>query len=137
MRVTRGVVLLLVPLLALMPLLHAHPPGSVDGNHPSGVHLPATNAAAAAPGRGSTAAVQAWPFVSQAVAPATIVVQDLRHCAARSSLPASGTTFTKALRVPVVVIAARRTGQRRDITRPAPLLHAHRPQAPPPGAAAA
>jgi hypothetical protein len=136
-RMTRGLVLLLMPLLALMPLLHAHPLGSIDTAHPPGVHLPlATPAAVAA--RGAAAAPGTQPAAADAGSPATIVVQDLRQGAAGSPQPPSFAPGGVGMRAsPMVAARTRRAGLRPDIPRLAPLMQAHRPQAPPLAAAAA
>jgi hypothetical protein len=71
------VLLLLAPLLALSPLLHAHPKDAQGEDHPSGIHLPIhtdsdgfTENPCVSPGQSATAETPRLP---------TIVVPEIRR----------------------------------------------------------
>jgi hypothetical protein len=78
------VIAVLLPLIALMPLLHAHPLGAVSADHPVGVHVP-TQFSVATTDPGDVTGAGGGVGVESALAPQmlpTIVVEDGRSRAA-------------------------------------------------------
>lgn len=130
-RLAGGVLSFILPLLVLMPLLHAHPPGTSAVGHPSGLHLPSV--LLQSPSVATSAAVHAQQCAAgEGRAPVTLVVQEARHRSTEANVSSERAAFIQRLRGPVVVSAADTPAQaapRPD--RPEPLAHEHRPQAPP------
>ncbi len=141
-RINTGIVLLMLPLLALMPLLHGHPLGAIGTDHPVGVHFPASKAAMAASAApaagGAPAAAPGQGAAAEGGALATIIVQDARPRAAERRLSSQRATFIESIRASArTVDLPVRIGQRLPVERPRPWLQGQRPQAPPPGSATA
>ena len=130
-RLAAGLVSFILPLLVLMPLLHAHPTGMPVVGHPSGPHLPAVQLQAPS-GMTADAAAAQQCVAGGGSAPVILVVQDARHRSTDTYVPCERTAFIQRLRGPVVASAAdalARAAPRLD--RPTARAHEHRPQAPP------
>lgn len=126
--------MVMLPLLALMPLLHAHPLDAVGGDHPSGVHFPS------APGQGGVKA-SASPEHGKARDTgklATIVVQEARQGSERRRVALERAGFVCRLPAAVAIVdAIGHVAPGTHFGRPPPRVHAHPLQAPPAGVAAA
>ncbi len=124
--------LLLAPLLAISPLLHAHPKSAQGPDHPSGIHLPAhtiaeavTENPCASPGQSATAETPRLP---------TIVVPESRRRDRAALLSADAPAVIVSVSTPDFVSTPFRV---RPVVADAPapvpwtLWFAYRPLAPP------
>lgn len=124
--------LLLAPLLAISPLLHAHPKSAQGPDHPSGLHLPAHTTAdvvsenpCASPAQSVTAETPRLP---------TIVVPESRRRDRVALLSADAPAVIVGVSTPVFVSTPARVGPlAADASPPVPwtLWLAYRPLAPP------
>lgn len=130
-RLAAGVVSFILPLLVLMPLLHAHPPGTPVVGHPSGLHLPSVLLRSPA-GTPAAAAAVLQCAAGDGMAPVTLVVQEARHRSTDAEVSSERATFIQRLRGPVVVAAAEALARAPQFPAwPTALPHEHQPQAPP------
>jgi len=128
------IALLMLPLLVLMPLLHAHPLGAIGGDHPAGVHFPS----AAGQGVVASSAPHAPGATRETGKLATIVVQEARQRSHARGDASQRVCFLYRMRGPLAAAAA--IGDARSasrLERPQLRLREHPPRAPPSGSAAA
>lgn len=126
------ILLLIAPLLALSPLLHAHPKNAQGEDHPSGIHLPVHTDSdgvvenpCLSPGQSATAETPRLP---------TIVVPEIRRRDRVALLSTDAPAVTVPAPLPVLVAGPARLGPiTAQASAPAPctLWFAYRPLAPP------
>ncbi|MFN9010989.1 MAG: hypothetical protein ACK52M_07860 [bacterium] len=129
-----GMALLMLPLLVLMPLLHAHPTAVPSVDHPAGLHVPFQRLQTAE--SPSTAVAQAWQCApADGRGLATIVVQEATSRSAdlvamRGSAGRVGCVERPGGLV-VGPLAAAVAWPPVQVERLSPTVHEHRSQAPP------
>ena len=131
-RLNVGMVLLMLPLLVLMPLLHAHPTAAPSVDHPTGPHVPFQPwQSAESP---STAVTQAWQCApADGRGLAIIVVQEATSRSADLvTIPGSAGCIEWLGRLVVGPLAAADAWLPVQVERLPPTVHEHGPQAPPP-----